>query len=99
MLPKFLLQRSKPTYIPLALERIQVDEFPRNSLVFQNRLILVQQSTTELCVLAFRDRVPDIGLFQPIKGDDDAIDFGKRIVEVSFGSSRRELDLLDARKR
>ena len=71
-------------YIPCAFECFQVNELSCYIFVAQVALVLFQQAAAEFCVFGLRDRVFDVGFLKAIERDDDAIDFGKRVVEVAL---------------
>ncbi|KAL9107431.1 MAG: hypothetical protein Q9187_008428, partial [Circinaria calcarea] len=71
-----------------------VDEFIRDGLVAQGRLVLLQQPTTRLRVLGLGDRILDVGLFEPVERDDDAVDDGQGVVEIALGTVGGQLDFL-----
>lgn len=90
-----LYDRGGPSYIPIPLESLQVDEFIRDRLIAEGGLVLLQQTAARLRVLGFGDRVLDVGLFEPVERDDDAVDDGEGVVEIALGGVGGELDFLD----
>jgi hypothetical protein len=50
------------SYIPLALESLQVNELPRNSIIGEDSFVLLQQSIADLGVIAFRDCIFEVCL-------------------------------------
>lgn len=82
------------TYIIFSHETLQIPKSLGNSLILQIGLVLLEQPTTRLGVIGFRDRVAQVCLFDGIEGDDDAVDFGEGFVEVSFGVGGGESDFL-----
>jgi hypothetical protein len=82
------------TYIPFLLEGLKIAKSARDRLVCQVGLVLLQQAAARLGVVGFGDRVLEVRLLEAVKGDDDAVDFGERIVEVALGVGGGQLDLL-----
>lgn len=74
----------KRTYIPLRFECFQVHKRVGNALVAEIGFVLLQEPSAELGVFIFGNGVLDIGLLETLECDDDAVDFGKRVVEVSL---------------
>ena len=77
------------TYLPLALKGLQIHEFSSNVLVTQIGFILLQKSTTNFCIVGFWKGVFDICFLETIKRYYDAIDFRKRVLQVSLGCGLR----------
>lgn len=82
------------TYLPRPLECFQVDELPRYSLVGQIGFILLQQPAARFRVLGLGHRVFDVGFFETIERNYDAVDFGEGVVKVPLGSAGGKLDFL-----
>ena len=82
------------TYIPLPLERLQVDKLPCDIFVVQIGLVLLQQPTAELRILSFGYGVLDVRLLQPIQCDNYTVDLRKRIMQVSLRCCLCKLYLL-----
>jgi len=76
------------TYIPLAHERVDVAEGSRYCLILKIGLVLLQQSAARLGVLFLRHGILKIGLFESVEGNDNAIDFGQRLIEIPFSGRR-----------
>ena len=81
-------------YPPLLFECFQVYKTIPDCFVICSRFVLPEKPTANFRILSLWNGVFDVCLFKAIKCDDDAIDFSKRIVEVSFGGAGRELHLL-----
>ena len=72
------------TYSPLMLESLQIHELTGDVLVTQIRLVLLQKSTAYLGVFGLGKGVFDVRFLETVEGDDDAVDFGKRVIQISF---------------
>lgn len=70
------------SYIPLALERLQIHERAGDSVIAQIGLVLLQQTSAYLRVFSFGNGVFDVGLLQAIKGYDDAVNLCKGIIQI-----------------
>jgi len=57
-------------------------------------LVLLQQSAARLGVLFLRHGILKIGLFESVEGNDNAIDFGQRLIEIPFSGRRSKFDFL-----
>ena len=72
-------------YIPFPFKGFKIHELSTDILVAQVRFILLQQPTAYLRIFSFRDGIFDVGLFEAVERDDDAVDLRKGVVQVSFG--------------
>jgi hypothetical protein len=82
------------TYLPRLVERVQIAKGTCNRLVGEVRLVLLQQPAACLGVVGLCDRVLQIRLFERVERDDDAVDLGQGVVQVSLGVGRGQLDFL-----
>lgn len=85
---------ARKLYPPLPFKCFQVYKMIPDGFIICGRFVLPKEPTTNFRVLSFWNGVFDVSLFKTIKSDYDAINFSKRIVEVSFGGASRELHLL-----
>ena len=81
-------------YIPLAFKRLQVDKFLSYRFIAEAGFVLLQQTTADFRILDFRDRVFEIGFFETVECDDDAIDVCERFIQITFSGVGEELDFL-----
>jgi len=80
------------TYVPLLLKSLQIHKLPPHALIAQIAAILLQKPATGFRVLGLGYGILDVGFLKTVKGDDDTVDFGKRVVQIAlFGG---ELDFL-----
>lgn len=75
-----------PTHIPFSLEALQVYKGLCYGLIGEIGLVLLKQPATSVCVFAFGYGILQVGLFQCIKCDDDAVDLCQRFVKIAFGT-------------
>lgn len=73
---------------------IQVTESFCDSLVRQIGLVLLQEPTACLGVVALIDGILEEGLFEAIKRDDDAVYLSERVVEVALGAGGGQFGFL-----
>lgn len=72
------------SYIPCPLEGFQIHELAGDGFVAQVGFVLLQQPAADFGVFGLRDGVFDVGFFETVERDDDAVDFGEGVVEVAL---------------
>jgi hypothetical protein len=82
------------THIPFRLELFQPDKCLCDSLVRQDRLVLLQGSLANLGVVGLGDGILEEGFFELVKSHEDAEDLGQGVLEVALSACLGELHLL-----
>lgn len=83
------------TYLPFGLEFLETFEFLGNGLICQQRLVLPQRSFANLRVLGFRNCIFQESPLKLVERNDDAKEFGERVLKIALGAGSSEFDLLD----
>lgn len=86
--------KGEDTYIPLGFELLEANEGFSHRFVGENRLVLLERSLADFRVVGLGDGILQEGLLQLVNSDNDGVDLRKRVLQVAFGTTVCQLNLL-----